>query len=63
MKSNVLIKDQESLIGLYKTMKPEQRLIAFFNHSRLIHQLYRAGKTFRKRIVTSKTFTKTLSMK
>ena len=49
MISNVLRKDNEALIELYKTMKPEQRLVAFFNHSRLIYKFYQVGKVFRQK--------------
>ena len=47
MKSDVLKKDYAALVGLSKKMKPEERLVAFFNHSRLIHRLYISGKALR----------------
>jgi len=43
----MLTKNRKALITAYKSMGPENRLMAFLNHSRLIHQLYQAGKTFR----------------
>jgi len=46
-KSEVLRKDHEEMIALYKRMKPEERLVAFFYHSQLIHQLYQAGVGYR----------------
>ena len=48
MKSEILEKDHEDLIALYKRMSPEERLVAFFNHSRLIGEVYQAGLTYRK---------------
>jgi hypothetical protein len=47
MKSHVLTKDQQDLIKLSKAMTPQERLIAFLNHSRLGHRLYREGKQHR----------------
>ena len=44
MKSRVLTKDQQDLIKLSKAMTPQERLIAFLNHSRLVHKFYRAGE-------------------
>jgi len=48
-KSEVLHKDHDEMIALYKRMKPEERLVAFFNHSQLIHRLYQAGVGYRLR--------------
>jgi len=62
MKSNILTRDYQALIGLYRKMSPEKRLVAFFNHSRLIHKLYQAGKAFRSRPSRTKT-TKSPSQK
>lgn len=45
--SPILSKDRESSIRLYKKMKPEERLIAFFHHSRLMNQIYQAGMRYR----------------
>jgi|GEM_PF-2056530 len=61
MTSDILKKDHEALIRLHKAMTPEQRLVAFLNHSRLIHQLYRAGNALRKRLASSKTYPKKIS--
>jgi len=44
MISNILNQDHAALVKLCKSMKPEERLVAFLNHSRLIHQVYQAGK-------------------
>ena len=46
-KSEVLRKDHEEMIALYKRMKPEERLVAFFYHSQLTPQLYQAGVGYR----------------
>ena len=48
MISRILKKDQAALVKLASVMKPKQRLIAFFNHSWFIRQLYQAGQAFRK---------------
>ena len=53
MVSGALRKDHSALVELYKAMKPEERLIAFFNHSRLIHEVYQAGRSLRRRPATS----------
>ena len=47
MKSRVLTKGQQDLIKLSKAMTPQQRLVAFLNHSRLVYRLYQAGKRHR----------------
>ena len=46
-KSDILQKDRDSLVLLSKRMTPEERLVAFFHHSRLVHQLYQAGVRYR----------------
>ena len=46
-KSEVLHEDHEQMIALYKRMKPEEKLMAFFHHSQLINQLYQAGTRYR----------------
>lgn len=46
-KSEVLHKDHEEMIALYKRMKPEEKLTAFFHHSQLMNQLYQAGTSYR----------------
>jgi hypothetical protein len=52
MISRILEQDHAALIKLCKSMKPEERLVAFLNHSRLVHQIYRAGKASRRRSST-----------
>ena len=47
MKSKILQKDHEDMIELYRKMKPEERLMAYFHHSQLVQQFYQAGLTFR----------------
>ena len=47
MKSKVLQKDHEELALLAGKMTPEERLTAFFNHSRLVGEMYRAGLSHR----------------
>ena len=47
--SEILQKDHEDLIRLCQRMKPEERLIAFFHHSQLTHQMYQAGVDYRRR--------------
>ena len=59
MISNVLKEDHAALLKLCKAMKPEQRLVAFLNHSRLIHRLYQAGKASRSQSSTPKARKKT----
>ena len=46
-KSEILQKDHEDLLLLYKRMKPEERLMAYFHHSQLIAQVYQAGIKYR----------------
>jgi len=46
-KSEILQKDRDGLVLLAKRMTPEERLTAFFHHSRLIHQLYQTGLRYR----------------
>ncbi len=60
-KSEILQKDHEDLLLLYKRMKPEERLMAYFRHSQLITQIYQAGVKYRSeshhhsgKILTSK---------
>ena len=45
--SEILQKDHEDMIALYQRMTPEERLLAFFHHSQLTHQMYRAGVRYR----------------
>ena len=48
MKSKILQKEKDELVKLYKSMSPEQRLAAFFNHSFLMYHLAQAGISYRK---------------
>lgn len=45
--SKILREDWKDLIRLAKRMSPEQRLVAFSNHSQLIGQIYQAGVSYR----------------
>jgi|GEM_PF-5860389 len=45
--STIITKDYEALIKLCKKMKPQERLVAFYNHSRLLNQVQEAGRKFR----------------
>ena len=45
--SALLEQDREAIVLLCKRMKPEERLVAYFHHSQLMHQLYRAGLSHR----------------
>ncbi len=49
-KSEILQQDYDGLVLLSKRMTPEERLVAFFHHSRLIHQLYQAGARYRSAV-------------
>jgi len=49
-KSDILQKDHEGLLLLYQRMTPEERLVAFFHHSRLVYQLYQAGLRYRSAV-------------
>ena len=48
MKSSIIEKDHQALTKLCQAMTPEERLIAFLNHSRLIQRLYHTGKKQRR---------------
>jgi len=45
--SEILQKSHEDMILLSKRMKPEERLVAFFHHSQLTHQMFQAGVRYR----------------
>ena len=45
--SDLCRKDHEDIIELNKRMKPEERLIAYFNHSESLYQIYQAGVNYR----------------
>lgn len=47
MKSKISEIQYNHNIKICKAMKPEERLIAFVNHSRLVMQMYQAGVDFR----------------
>ncbi|MBI3319095.1 MAG: hypothetical protein HYZ89_00690 [Candidatus Omnitrophica bacterium] len=49
-KSKILQQDRDNLVLLSKRMTPEERLVAFFHHSRLIRQLYQAGLSYRSAV-------------
>lgn len=49
MRSTVLQRDHEEMRALSKRMTPEERLVAYYHHSRLIHLMYQAGVRYRKR--------------
>ena len=51
--SALLEQDREASVLLCKRMKPEERLVAYFHHSQLMHQLYRAGLSHRSKRVPS----------
>lgn len=53
--SALLASDQEEQIALYKRMKPEERLIAYFHHSQLVHQMHQAGVRYRSRHPVNRT--------
>ena len=48
MESKVLQQDHQDLVTLCKGMTPEERLVAFFNHSRLVNEVYQAGVSHRE---------------
>lgn len=45
--SRMLEKEHEEMIALCQRLTPEERLMAFFHHSQLVHQMYRAGVRYR----------------
>ncbi len=47
MKSDILRQEHKALISAAKAMTPQERLVAFVNHSALISRFYEAGKKFR----------------
>lgn len=49
MKSNILKQGYEALIKINKAITPQERLTAFYQHSRLMNQLARAGEKARKK--------------
>ena len=51
--SAILQKDHEGVLLLPKRMTPEERLRAYFYHSRLLYQLYQAGVKHRSGLLLS----------
>jgi hypothetical protein len=49
MESKILQQDRNDLIQLNRTLSPEQRLEAFYQHSQLLSQLSLVGKTGKKK--------------
>ncbi len=49
-KSEMLQKDRDNLVLLAQRMTPEERLMAFFHHSKLVYQLYQAGLSHRSAV-------------
>jgi len=45
--SNILKRGHEEIVLLCKSMRPEERLVAYFEHSQLVHQMYQAGVNYR----------------
>jgi len=54
VKSKISKDQRDGIIKICQQMKPEERLMAFFNHSSLVTQIHQAGIDFRK---TPKRFT------
>ena len=44
VKSKLIEKSREALIELNRSLSPEERMEAFYNHSQLLAQLFAAGK-------------------
>jgi len=47
--SELMRQDHEAMLACSRRMTPEERLVAFFHHSQLVYQLYRAGAAYRAR--------------
>lgn len=47
MKSKIIENKHTSMIKLCRQMTPEERLVAFLNHSQLIAKIRQAGEKFR----------------
>lgn len=45
--SKILKRNREEIILFCKSMRPEERLVAYLKHSQLVHQIYRAGVNYR----------------
>jgi hypothetical protein len=53
MKSKLMQQDHDALIKMHKSMTPEERLMAFYHHSRLMMHVHEAGKELRNRSSSS----------
>lgn len=53
--SKILKWDQERRLALNARLKPEERLMAYFYHSQLVHQMYQAGVRYRSRHPVNRT--------
>ena len=51
--SEILRRDYEEMIALHKRMSPEERLVAYFNHSRFLYQIYQVGVNYRSHLSPS----------
>ena len=47
MESKLAKIKQDNIVEICRRMKPEERLVAFLNHSKLVSQIYQAGVDFR----------------
>ena len=47
MKSKIIQQDHDHLVELNKQMKPEERLLAFYEHSKLMSEMFEEGIKFR----------------
>ena len=56
--SKILQKDHESAALLSERMTPEERLIAYFYHSQLLSEIYRAGVNYRTNLPSVKRISK-----
>lgn len=48
MKSKVIAQKKNELRKTIQAMSPEERLVAFLNHSRLMARLYKVGEKYRR---------------
>ena len=48
-RSAVMRRDREEMIRRARSMTPEERLVAFYHHARLVTKFYLAGERFRAR--------------
>lgn len=55
MKSPILQQDHDDLIKLNQSLSPEERLVAFFHHSRLLSQLSLVRKVKKNQDIDSST--------